>query len=98
MEEKPETKARFTEKNCQENKKRREIEQNRRPFAQARQGRAQPDSGEPGPAEAAPLITANRAKDRARDERGKDRVRRDHAAGKKCARGTKINQAGREPA
>ena len=44
------------------------------------------------------MIAANRAEDRARDERGKNRVWRDHAVGKKRARGTKINQSGGEPA
>ena len=37
MEQEPETESGFTKKNCQENKKRREIKQSYRPFAQTRQ-------------------------------------------------------------
>lgn len=98
MKQPPETHPRLPKKKREEQANGRQVKKGSWTFCQAGKSAAQPRTGEPGPAEFSALISANNAVDRAGDEEGEEGVRRDHSPEQERTAGTKMNQAGSEPA
>src|SRR6516165_3684436 len=74
----------FAIKHRQQKKNRRRINNAEQTFAEASEGRANPEAGEPSPSVPPSLITAQTAEDRARHERADERFRHDNAREQKC--------------
>ena len=93
MQEEAKTQASFPKENREQKTDRREKEKTLQAFAQARETGAEPKPGEPRAPELAPLITADRTKNRTGNEGAENRLRRDGSAEQERAAGTKMDQA-----
>ena len=98
MEQRPEAKPRFAEKNCETNYGARDHEKGRDAFCQKRESRGQPKTCEPETPKFLVLIAADDAVNRSANKKPADRVGCHHSPEQECTGRAEVNQARGEAA
>src|ERR1700730_12060978 len=89
-----ETHARFAKEDGEQRNDRCRVDETMNTLGQTSERTTNPETEKPMPATMSILVPAQRAKDRAGDNRAEDRLGHDDPRQKECPAGTKINQSG----